>query len=135
MPSLQNKKSKKSHSSRNAYSLTRSRKTPNSTHRKTCKNISVKMDKIRAHVIKETKQFSKNINEEVSSIKDSFIRKMKKYKKKLESIQKEYLETCSNIDINDFEDVHHNSADDFTKEERETFVKYFTTEDIKHLFI
>ena len=126
MTSLKSRKSNKSKRLRNAYSLTRSPKIPNSIHRKTCKNISDKMDKIRKQVVKDTKQFSKNINEEVSCIKDSFIRKMKKYKKKFESIKKEYLATCKYIDIDDFEDIHHNSADDFTKEERETFVKYFT---------
>ena len=135
MPSLKSRKSNKLKRLRNAYSLTRSPKMPNSTHRKTCKNISDKMDKIRKQVVKDTKQFSKNINEEVSCIKDSFIRKMKKYKKKLESIKKEYLATCRYIDIDDFEDIHHNSADDFTKEERETFVKYFTTEDFQHLLM
>jgi hypothetical protein len=89
------------------------------------KNISLK-------VVKETKQFSKKIKEEVSCMKNGFMKKMKKYNEKMKSLQKQYLERCRNIEFDNSSSVH-DSVMKFTEDEHETFSKYFTTDEINKL--
>jgi excinuclease UvrABC helicase subunit UvrB len=89
------------------------------------KNISVK-------VVKETKQFSKKIKEEVSCMKNGFMKKMKKYNEKMKSLQKHYLERCRNIEFDNSSSIH-DSVMKFTEDDYETFSKYFTTDEINEL--
>ena len=118
------------YNTRNAYSLSHSPK--NSLLRKTCKNITSEMKNIRLKVVKETKQFSKKIKEEVSCMKIGFMKKMKKYNEKMKSLQKQYLERCRNIEFVNSSSSH-DSAMKFTEDEYETFSKYFTTHEINEL--
>lgn len=102
---------------------------PNSRiHRKMCNNISIRMNN-KPQVVKETKEFSRNIQEKVSYIKNNFI------EKNFESMQREYLVTCSYINIDDFDDVYLNSMNDFIEEEREFFTKYLTRDDVEKMAI
>jgi hypothetical protein len=101
------------------------------THKKTCKRINDKIDKINKDFIEETRKFSKNVEKEVSCMKDSYIRKVKKLKENFDALKKEYLVTCSDIDPDYFEAIHYVPAPKLNQQEVDVFTKYFTEDEVK----